>query len=288
MSAAVCGSKRSFFEDIPSPPSASSSKKLRRCSPSSPSSVRLSPSPSALNHLQSIFPHMDPQLLEQALLECGNDIDTAIKKLEDLCLGAAEARGGKTCTVEELGTTAEQVGQSSLCKWNLTSALAGILTNNGEAVAAAVTIQNPSASENMPADGAEWVDLFVREMMSATSVDDAKSHVSKLLAVLENSISKRAAEETAQNFQKENLMLKGQIEAMIQENTVLKRAVAIQHERQKEYQDKNQELEHLKQLVSQYQEQMRTLEVNNYALMMHLRQAQESNSIPGRFNPDVF
>ncbi|MBA0811514.1 hypothetical protein Gohar_003406, partial [Gossypium harknessii] len=198
MSAAVCGSKRSFFEDIPSPPSASSSKKLRRCSPSSPSSVRLSPSPSALNHLQSIFPHMDPQLLEQALLECGNDIDTAIKKLEDLCLGAAEARGGKTCTIEELGTTAEQAGQSSLCKWNLTSALAGILTNNGEAVAAAVTIQNPSASENMPADGAEWVDLFVREMMSATSVDDAKSHVSKLLAVLENSISKRAAEETAQ------------------------------------------------------------------------------------------
>lgn len=80
--------------------------------------------------------------------------------------------------------------------------IAGILTNNGEAIAAAVTIQNPSASENMPADGAGWVDLFVREMMSATSVDDAKSHVSKLLAVLENSINKRAAEETAQNFQK--------------------------------------------------------------------------------------
>ncbi|MBA0748378.1 hypothetical protein Gogos_005215, partial [Gossypium gossypioides] len=77
--------------------------------------------------------------------------------MEDLCLGAAEARGEKTCPVEELGTTAEQ----------------GILTNNGEAVAAAaaVTIQNQSASENMPAD------------------------------VLENSISKRAAEETAQNFQ---------------------------------------------------------------------------------------
>ncbi|KAH1055174.1 hypothetical protein J1N35_033239 [Gossypium stocksii] len=114
---------------------------------------------------------------EQALLECGNDIDTAIKRLEDLCLGAAEARGEKTCPVEELGTTAEQ----------------GILTNNGEAVAAAaaVTIQNQLASENMSADGAgaEWADLFVREMMSATSVDDAKSHASKLLAVLENSIT---------------------------------------------------------------------------------------------------
>ncbi|MBA0598558.1 hypothetical protein Gorai_008315, partial [Gossypium raimondii] len=47
-------------------------------------------------------------LQEQALLECDNDIDTAIKRLEDLCLGAAEGRGEKTCPVEELGTTAEQ------------------------------------------------------------------------------------------------------------------------------------------------------------------------------------
>ncbi|MBA0810864.1 hypothetical protein Gohar_002818 [Gossypium harknessii] len=62
----------------------------------------------------------------------------------------------------------------------------------------------------------------------------------------------------------ENMMLKEQIQVLIQENTVLKRAVAIQHERQKEYQDKNNELEHLKQLVSQYQEQLRTLEVRNH------------------------
>lgn len=56
-------------------------------------------------------------------------------------------------------------------------------------------------------------------------------------------------------------MLKEQIEGLMRENTILKRAVAIQHERQKEYDDKDQELRHLKQLVSQYQEQLRTLEV---------------------------
>ncbi|KAE8721204.1 Kinase superfamily protein isoform 2 [Hibiscus syriacus] len=315
----VCGSKRSFFEDIPSPPPASSSKKIRRCSPSSPSSVHPL---SALNHLQALFPHMDLELLEKALLECGNDIDCAVKMLQELCLGAPEVRGGKTqCPVEELGTTAEQ----------------GISTNDGEA-AAAVTVQNPPASENLPVDGAAWVDLFVREMKSATSMEDAKARASRLLAVLENSISKRAAVETVQSFHKvlslnhlcistyhafsglarslaeridmfcnetrlfvklgiksslevnyqENTMLKEQIEALIQENTVLKRAVAIQHERQKEYQDKNQELQHLKQLVSQYQEQLRTLEVNNYALLMHLKQAHPSNSVPGHFNPDIF
>ncbi|MBA0626691.1 hypothetical protein Godav_004312 [Gossypium davidsonii] len=288
MSAAVCGSKRSFFEDIPSSPSASVSKKLRRCSPSSPSSVRFAPLPSLLDHLQALFPHMDPELLERALLECGNNIDTAIKRLQELHLGAADATGEKMGPVEELGTTAEQ----------------GTVTNNGEA--ADTTAQIPSAPETLPVDGAEWVDLFVGEMMGASSVDDAKARASKLLEVLEKSISEHVAKEAAQSFHKygfrtgrwkfdarscavqENMMLKEQIQVLIQENTVLKRAVAIQHERQKEYQDKNNELEHLKQLVSQYQEQLRTLEVNNYALTMHLRQAQQSNSIPGRFHPDIF
>lgn len=57
------------------------------------------------------------------------------------------------------------------------------------------------------------------------------------------------------------MLLKQQVEALIQENTILKRAVAIQHERQKEHEIRSQELQHLKQLVSQYQEQLRTLEV---------------------------
>lgn len=48
---------------------------------------------------------------------------------------------------------------------------------------------------------------------------------------------------------------------LLRENTILKRAVAIQHERQKEYDERNQEVQQLKQLIAQYQEQMRTLEV---------------------------
>lgn len=56
-------------------------------------------------------------------------------------------------------------------------------------------------------------------------------------------------------------MLKEQIEVLLRENNILKRAVAIQHERQKEFDDKNQEVQVLKQMISQYQEQMRTLEV---------------------------
>ena len=56
-------------------------------------------------------------------------------------------------------------------------------------------------------------------------------------------------------------MLKEQVEALIHENALLKRAVTIQHERQKEFEDRTEELHNLKQMVSQYQEQLRTLEV---------------------------
>ena len=56
-------------------------------------------------------------------------------------------------------------------------------------------------------------------------------------------------------------MLKEQLTVVLRENAVLKRAVAIQHERQKEFDDRSQEVQSLKQLVLQYQEQVRTLEV---------------------------
>ncbi|OMO74310.1 hypothetical protein CCACVL1_16840 [Corchorus capsularis] len=118
-------------------------------------------------------------------------------------------------------------------------------------------------------------------------MEEAKARASRMLDNLEKSI-KNAAQEWAQNLHKENSMLKEQMQALVQQNTVLKRAVVIQHERQKESEDKNNELQHLKQSVSQYQEQLRTLEVKNYALTMHLKQAQQSNPIPGSFHPDVF
>ncbi|KAF8407154.1 hypothetical protein HHK36_006280 [Tetracentron sinense] len=162
--------------------------------------------------------------------------------------------------------------------------LTDIVTTDGD-VASSV---DPLASNNLPVDGAEWVELFVREMMSASNMDDARARASRVLEVLEKSICARVGVEAVQSSHKENMMLKEQVEVLVRENTILKRAVAIQYERQKEYDNRSQELQHLKQLVSQYQEQLRTLEVNNYALSMHLRQAQQSNSLPGRFHPDVF
>lgn len=61
---------------------------------------------------------------------------------------------------------------------------------------------NQSTLNNLPADGAEWIDFFVREMMVATSVDDARVRAARMLEVLEKSISERAKAEATDSLQK--------------------------------------------------------------------------------------
>lgn len=65
-------------------------------------------------------------------------------------------------------------------------------------------------------------------------------------------------------------MLKEQLAVILRENAVLKRGVAIQHERQKEFDVRTQEVDSLKQLVLQYQEQLKTLEVLRFITLVIL------------------
>lgn len=65
-----------------------------------------------------------------------------------------------------------------------------------------VPLQEPQPQNNQPSEGAEWVDLFVREMSSATSIDDARFRAARILESLEKSISSRAGVEVAQSFHK--------------------------------------------------------------------------------------
>lgn len=281
MSAILCGKRSNLFEDFQSSSSASTpvSKRIRRnFSParSNSDSDRVLCgnliASSALDHLLMIFSDMDKQLVERALEESGDDLDSAIKRLNELRLGS--------------GDNLRPVAGSSGATHEFSSQVfpQGVATTNGETPSA----EDLSSAEVVHLQGTEWVDLFVGEMMSASNIDDAKARASRALEAFEKTICARATE-AACRFQKENMMLKQQLEALVQENAIFKRAVAIQHERQKEFENRGNELNQLKQSVAQYQEQLRTLEVNNYALTMHLKQAQQSNnSIPGRFNPDVF
>ncbi|XP_042384662.1 uncharacterized protein LOC121976535 isoform X2 [Zingiber officinale] len=292
MSAVVCGKRSSsIFDELLTPPPAS---KRVRCSAGSSSptpSLRLSPfrisnpldlggygedliAPDNLSHLKFLFPDMDQQLLKQALEASGNDLDSAIKSLNDLRLDSSYMSLVSAVGKSENGT--EMNGPLSS---------KGTLKENGVDIAGAADGSLPSADVH-PTN--EWVDLFVREMMNASDIDDARARASRALEFFEKSIMDRTSAEVLPNLQKENVMLKEQVEILLRENSVLKRAVSIQHERQKEFEERSQELQHLKQLVAQYQEQVRTLEINNYALTVHLRQAQQGSSMPGRYNPDVF
>ncbi|CAL9052283.1 unnamed protein product [Musa banksii] len=288
MSAVVCGKRSSsIFDELLHANTPPASKRVR-CASSPTTSLRVSPSRASpsfdlndgdliaayLARLRSLFPDMDQQLLERTLEVSGNDLDSAIKSLNDLQLGAADFNLVSGVSKSENGA-----------EMNVQLPTEGTMKANGVDSAAAIGLPNVDA---LPTDGSEWVELFVREMMSAADIDDARTRASRALEFLEKSIMARAGAEVIENLHKENMVLKEQVEVLLRENSVLKRAVAIQHDRQKEYEEKSQELQHLKQLVSQYQEQVRTLEINNYALSMHLRQAQQGSSIPGRFHPDVF
>ncbi|KAH9625039.1 hypothetical protein KSS87_020792 [Heliosperma pusillum] len=245
MSAIVCG-KRNFFEDYTDYSSSSSSspnpvsKRLRCASSTSPVRFSLSSSSSlrigVFDRLKELFPLMDQELINKALEECGDDVDAAIKRLNELCLGSSDGSASAN-------HVKEQVGQGG-------SAIDGETVPNGE----------PSAQNGLPADGTQWVELFVREMTSATSVDDARARAARVLEALEKSITANA-NAAGEKYHKENIMLKEQIEVLMRENSILKRAVQIQHERSKEFDDKNQEVEQLRHLLSQYQEQLRGLEV---------------------------
>lgn len=271
MSAVVCGKRSNIFEESPSSPPVS--KRIRCSSSSSPGRTFSPPrvaassnyiSSSAIDHLAALFPDMNRQLLEKALEESGDDLNSAIKRLNDLRLSVAASSSNLT----------QEIGNQLLAK----------VANDG----APASGEEPSAGNNLPVDGAEWVELLVREVLTSANVQEAKARLSRALEALEKSICANATAEAAKSFHKENIVLKQQLEALLQENTILKRAVSIQHERQKEFEEMGQEVHQLKQLVSQYQEQLRTLEVNNYALAMHLKQAQQSGSLPGHFHPDVF
>lgn len=253
--AAIIYRKRSLFEDLQSPPpiSASSpvSNKLR--------SSCFSTSSILFDQLRALFPEIHTQLLEKALGESGNDLDAAIRSLHELRIGFSDGKLDTEELENGMKPTTEPAARS----------------------------EDPSAENNFPANGVEWVDCFVREMMTATSIDDARDRATRLLESLEKCISSRAGAEAAQNFHKENIMLKAQIEMLRKDDAILKRAVVIQHERQKEYDERSQEVQQLKQLIAQGKEQLRTLEMNNYALKTQLRQAQQSNSLLG-FKSDVF
>lgn len=65
-----------------------------------------------------------------------------------------------------------------------------------------VPSEDPILECDLPVDGSGWVELLLKQMTSAASIDDARARASRVLESLEKSISLRAAAESTQNIQK--------------------------------------------------------------------------------------
>jgi hypothetical protein len=85
-----------------------------------------------------------------------------------------------------------------LTRATLLHILAGNGTNGGVDTA---TEHQPAADSHHPSNsGPEWVDLFVREMSSASDIDDARARASRALEALTKSIVESARAEAAQSL----------------------------------------------------------------------------------------
>ncbi|KAK1285469.1 hypothetical protein QJS10_CPB20g00964 [Acorus calamus] len=270
MSAGVCG-KRLGFEEIFGSSATTPAAKRSRCSQfGSPiRSLDLSFGPDdKLQVLLKMFPNMDREVVETVLNTHGHRIDDAIKSLQVLCLNDASE-------------TSESLGHESMFTANEQFVEGGEPTLSPEKVGGS---QNNISEESVVPQNCSWVDFLVQEMQKATGLDDARVRVMRFLESFEKSV---VAHSTA-SVEQEMTALKEQLQSLLKDNHILKKAVAIQHERSMEQEEKRKEVEQLKHIISQYQEQVRTLEVNNYTLRLHLQRAQEPSSIPGHFHPDVF
>ncbi|KAM7259457.1 hypothetical protein ACFE04_015198 [Oxalis oulophora] len=110
---------------------------------------------------------------------------------------------------------------------------------------------------------------LVEELAWASTIDDATLCATKRMEEFENFIRSRVVEEARQEINKGRA-----------DNTLLKRAFVIQHQRQKKLEeDCIREFDELKKLVSRYQEEVKKLEAEKYALAFHLKRAH--STIPG-------
>ncbi|XP_048562257.1 uncharacterized protein LOC125543055 [Triticum urartu] len=274
MSASMCRKRASSFSEERSHAEASSSplsKRARFLADGGSPKPRGVVDSDLVAVIRARFPSVRLEFIEKALEECENNLDSAMKYLLPLHLEPTEYNVDPVYQSPNEMSTEVQVPNEGIVECNEVPAPIGSV---------------PGA-ENLQSGITQWVEILMNEMASASNSDDAKVRASRVLEAYDKSTSSCIHTEAMQKYQKEILLYKEQFEAVIKENTILKKAVAIQHERQKEHEERNQELQQLKQLVMQYREQIRNLEINNYALSMHLRQSQQGNSIPGHFHRDI-
>ncbi|PKA56388.1 hypothetical protein AXF42_Ash014891 [Apostasia shenzhenica] len=272
MSAGICGKRVGFEEIFGSPAPAPSAKKSRCSHYGSPvrSAEFVFGAEDKVSALLRMFPSMDREVVENALNSHDHKIDDAIKSLYALCLGDNSVRDEFVDVSSELQS--RENGSEGVMHAQLSE-----LNSDG--------IHNVESNSN-PEESlvSSWVDSFVQELKNASDWNDVRSRVMKILESFERTVAVHSTSVKEQEI----ASLKEQLQCLLRDNHILKRAVTIQYERNMEFEEKLKEVQQLKNIIIQYQEQIRTLEMNNYTLKVHLQRAEEASSIPGRFHPDIF
>ncbi|KAG1676378.1 hypothetical protein FOA52_001173 [Chlamydomonas sp. UWO 241] len=184
---------------------------------------------------------MEDKTLLTVLLACDNNIDEAILKLGSLKL------------LTEESSTGPSSGQTT--------------PHSAEAQAHTQAQAQAQASTSGPQTPNEWVDALVQQMAAAVDVSDARRRAAGVLSEFE-----RWTARSGQRDADKDLLL-AKLQEVSKENFILKRAVQIQNSKLQEKAGAEAEAAQLRTLLGQYQEQVRSLEVANYSLAVHLQQA---------------
>eukprot|EP00199_Chlamydomonas_sp_CCMP681_P006753 CAMPEP_0119104972 /NCGR_PEP_ID=MMETSP1180-20130426/3048_1 /TAXON_ID=3052 ORGANISM="Chlamydomonas cf sp, Strain CCMP681" /NCGR_SAMPLE_ID=MMETSP1180 /ASSEMBLY_ACC=CAM_ASM_000741 /LENGTH=282 /DNA_ID=CAMNT_0007089877 /DNA_START=245 /DNA_END=1093 /DNA_ORIENTATION=+ len=210
---------------------------------------------SSLVTLLALFPGMDEKVVQGVLHECGHSLDAAIRLLTDLRLTPEEATAA--AAAEAAGVAAQP-------------------SSNGASPAPADAEPTTTAG---PQTAEQWIDFLVSEMLASRDMGDARTRAASVLQHFEQFFKQQAAHESD-----------SRVAELLKENSIFKKAVQIQNARMQAKQGMEEELQQLRHTVTQYQEQLRKLEVHNYSLALHLQQATNSSGSGMAFprNPDVF
>jgi 3-oxoacyl-[acyl-carrier-protein] synthase III len=129
-------------------------------------------------------------------------------------------------------------------------------------------------------------------MSSAANLEDARARAARVLQSFELQVqaAERQSQAAANNkggSAGDQQRSSQQVADLLRDNAILKKAVQIQNSRMQEVSEKEAQLASMQQLLTQHQEKIRMLEMSNYSLTLHLRQA-ESGPMRQHRNPDVF
>ncbi|CAD7705403.1 unnamed protein product [Ostreobium quekettii] len=194
---------------------------------------------SALLKLGGMFPDVDEKIIERVLDNNGDNIEAAIAQLHQLRLSSSNPAEQQPVAHQQ------HLGQS---------------TDSGPQCGPS----NGSGDRLWPS----WLDPFLKQFYESGEPAEAQARVARVLEEFENAIMAKCKNES-----EELAALNAELDKVKKGNAILSKAVSVQHSRLQELGTKDQEIQRMRDMLAQYQDRLRSLELSNYSLTMHLQRA---------------